>query len=234
MHRRIKDQHDQARHWLSRVMGTHLANEMHLKQMQHHPCYAQQAKKSPDVQLLSPWGNAGNKCQQVPGHHHQQRPLLVHICWRCSIQVKPDSGIPAKEFQRVYSKSQGGDLYHNGICPTLESALAVCGPRKHKDIQLLEEVQRRAIVYVTNNTRTYHQALLHACSKIWSGQVLNKSSKSTLALYFFKKKINIILEIKPSKLLLPLWPWDQKERKDCTRNRPSTCPLEDHSSLHCS
>ena len=70
------------------------------------------SKKSPDIKLLSPWANTGNNkcaCQQVPGHHNQQWPLLVHPYWWCSSRRKPDSGVPAKKFQGVYSKSQVGD-----------------------------------------------------------------------------------------------------------------------------
>ena len=52
-------------------------------------------------------GNTGNnKCQQVPGHHHQQWSVLVYLCWGYSSMRKWDSGVPVKQLQGVYSKSK--------------------------------------------------------------------------------------------------------------------------------
>ena len=63
------------------------------------------------------------------------------------------------------------------VCPTLECALAVWCPHKHKDIQLLEQFQAEQPGTWPTTTRTDHQALLQPCSKIWSGQVLNNDDR---------------------------------------------------------
>lgn len=89
----------------------------------------------------SPWVYTGNsQYQQVPGHHHQQRPLLVHPYWGCSNKRKPDSGVPAKIVPQKSSWRPRLQWYAPG------EASAVWCP-----LQLLEQVQWRAARYVTNN-----------------------------------------------------------------------------------
>jgi len=91
-------------------------------------------------QLCCPWSNIGNECQQVP----EQGPV-VHPCWghwtvgflwrnlwECTRKVKSVTNTTM-------------------VCPTLECALAVWCPHKHKDIQLLEKGQWRAVGYMTSN-----------------------------------------------------------------------------------
>ena len=77
-YRRIKDQHDQAQ--LEEDLDS-LRDWEHTWQMEFNPSkcniiHIMPNKQSLDIQLF-PWANTGNKkCQQVPGHHHQQWPLL--------------------------------------------------------------------------------------------------------------------------------------------------------------
>ena len=169
-----------------------------------HPCWASSlAVASPGPPMLGIITSSGLSWSTHAGHHHQQWPLLVHPCWAsspavaspgppmldiitssglswsthaedpcwgCSRKRKMDSGVPTKEFQGVYSKVKSATC-HEMVRPTLECASALWCPYNHRDIQLLENVQRRATRYVTNNYTEDHQALLHPCSKIWSGQV---------------------------------------------------------------
>ena len=79
VHRRIKDQHDQA---LLQEDHDSLGEWEHTWQMEFNPSkrniiHIMPNNQSLDIQRLFPWAKTGNnKCQQVPGHHHQQRPLL--------------------------------------------------------------------------------------------------------------------------------------------------------------
>ena len=83
-----------------------------LLQLPHSHLVAQ--RQSINSKVLT-WENTGNnKCQHVPGHHYQLWPLLDHRRWGRSSKRKPNRGVPVKELQSMYPKSQVGDLHHNG------------------------------------------------------------------------------------------------------------------------
>jgi len=111
---RIKDQHDQAliqedfdilREW------EHLANEIQSKQMQCHQCH-KQTKVQTSSYLLHDQTLETTSTWTSPS---AVTPLLVHPCWGCSSKKKPDSGVPVKEHQGMYPKSQVSDIHHNGL-----------------------------------------------------------------------------------------------------------------------
>ena len=220
--------------------------------MQCQSCPVQQAKKSPDIQRLSPWANTGNsKCQQVPGHHHQLWPPLVCPCWGCSRKRKLDSGVPAKELQGVFPKSQKElqectpkvrrnfrectpkvkpGTYTAMVCPTLEHASAVQCPHNNKDIQLLGKLQLLGNynaelpgTWPTTTWTCHRHCYLHAHKsdgdKPWTTKMTDPPGDAL-------QNQPWPCRCKPSKVLPPLWPQDQRSTKTAPGTGTTPRPLQ--------